>query len=523
MTKHKALVFLCGLALTVVPNIASADVLAGQPSCWQPAELDSSAIMLFTYDGMVVFSYDDSNVVKITKAGGSLIWFDTLMEDDYVAFDSLDPGTYRIFATGGISAMTGNPFTLRGMGSWYAVDQYGRGISTKLLSVGPGISDTSIAERPIVIFAYEDSTRVVLKDLDEDKVMWEGYLDSAEYHNQDMLGNWCVPFSVEASKGVSAYTGALCVESYPSSFNGTFTGTDFMLYSQYDRGKQDLQVIPWHDSTKVVVINLDNPADTIWEVFCPRKGWVEGVCINSYGSGPRAVYIQSDKDISVSQTPWVSYSTRNAAYYLARGIDAGGLGLGKEYYLPIELSITSESCLHVIAVKDATQVTVGKIPFGVQDEVQIWQGVLNEGEYYKYMNGGDAEDFVVCHVTASDTVLTMGSSNGVRHGSDFFSGWYWEKPGPGIGEETEPVTPVPVTPVTHLDSPIGREIVVRYSDCPRGFSASVFDVSGRKVDELRSSQTSGTITWGEGHTSGVYFIRSDSDVSTVTQRVILLK
>jgi len=82
-------------------------------------------------------------------------------------------------------------------------------------------------------------------------------------------------------------------------------------------------------------------------------------------------------------------------------------------------------------------------------------------------------------------------------------------------------------PVTHLDweviSPIGHQITLRYSDLPQGFSASVFDTSGRKVDELHSDLTSGTLEWGEGISPGVYFIREESETSPSVQKVILIE
>jgi len=72
-------------------------------------------------------------------------------------------------------------------------------------------------------------------------------------------------------------------------------------------------------------------------------------------------------------------------------------------------------------------------------------------------------------------------------------------------------------------SPIGHSIVLRYEDRPQGFSASVFDASGRKVDEIHASQASGTIIWGDTQTPGVYFIRSSSDNTMTTRKVILVK
>jgi hypothetical protein len=78
----------------------------------------------------------------------------------------------------------------------------------------------------------------------------------------------------------------------------------------------------------------------------------------------------------------------------------------------------------------------------------------------------------------------------------------------GVAEPSSPITP---SPVTHLEvaNPIGSSITLRYSNCPEGFRASVYDASGRKVDELHSSQSEGTIQWGGGrecYGPGVYFI-----------------
>ncbi len=81
------------------------------------------------------------------------------------------------------------------------------------------------------------------------------------------------------------------------------------------------------------------------------------------------------------------------------------------------------------------------------------------------------------------------------------------------------------SPLPHVDilPTIGQRIVMRYANYPQGFSAAVFDASGQKVDELHSDQPSGTITWGEGYSPGVYFIREMSDSLSATQKVILIR
>lgn len=83
-------------------------------------------------------------------------------------------------------------------------------------------------------------------------------------------------------------------------------------------------------------------------------------------------------------------------------------------------------------------------------------------------------------------------------------------------------------PVTHLSNwqitaSIGCQITLRYTDHPQGFHAQIFNALGRKVDEVRSASPSGTITWGEGRSRGVYFIQEIKRGSrSKVSRVILL-
>ncbi|TKJ43674.1 hypothetical protein CEE36_03030 [candidate division TA06 bacterium B3_TA06] len=391
--------------------------------------------------------------------------------------------------------------------------------------MGPKIS--SVSDAVIAVFAYYDSTHVVVRDIDEGGIIWEGDLDSAEYYLQDSPTPHPLIFSVESTKPVSAVTlSGLSgvVGTYAPAFNGTFTGQDFITYCHnWTEASQDLNIIPWEDDATVVVTDLDDPADTIWQVVCPKKGEIKGMDM------PQriALYIHADKDISVAQTPWASYGASMIAFYMVRGIDRGGTGLGTEFYLPVETSLSGGgrdyySRLHVVAFKDSTEVTVTRIPRDGGDKTEIWQGTLHTGEYYRYTSAlGDATAHAIYHVMASNKVATIASC-GDDKGSDFFPVADLAR----IGISEEP----PVTPVTHpsnwrLSASVGRQIVLQYFDMPQGFHASfaVFDAVGRKVDELHVSGSSGTITWPVTHHSpGVYFIRLQS-AKTATKKVILLR
>ena len=93
----------------------------------------------------------------------------------------------------------------------------------------------------------------------------------------------------------------------------------------------------------------------------------------------------------------------------------------------------------------------------------------------------------------------------------------------GVGVVEQPIVEKP--PNWEVVTSIGSQIVLRYQDSPDGFRASIFDASGRKVDELHSDLTQGTITWGECYGCygpGVYFIVPSGGKSSA-QKVVLIK
>jgi len=90
-----------------------------------------------------------------------------------------------------------------------------------------------------------------------------------------------------------------------------------------------------------------------------------------------------------------------------------------------------------------------------------------------------------------------------------------------VSVEEKPI----VEPVVNWEvvSSVGSRITLRYANHPVGFHASIFDAAGRKIDELHSDGVSGTITWGESMSPGVYFIRStDKSSGNNTARVVII-
>jgi len=68
---------------------------------------------------------------------------------------------------------------------------------------------------------------------------------------------------------------------------------------------------------------------------------------------------------------------------------------------------------------------------------------------------------------------------------------------------------------------VGSQVEFSYSGCVGGFHAEVFNSSGRKIDEIHRSESSGTVVWGRDRAPGVYFIR-ELDAG-VTRKVVLVK
>ncbi len=139
--------------------------------------------------------------------------------------------------------------------------------------------------------------------------------------------------------------------------------------------------------------------------------------------------------------------------------------------------------------------------------------------------GGEAEDLGHCvDQTADGGYIITGATK------SFSVGGYdlWLLKTDALGDTLSGIQEAVIDAASNWNilSPVGSEIVLRYSDFPHGFHAQVFDALGQKVAELHSVSPSGTLTWGEDdgcYSPGVYFIRSSSEEPSVTQKVILIK
>ncbi|MQY70795.1 hypothetical protein GH141_02525 [bacterium] len=140
--------------------------------------------------------------------------------------------------------------------------------------------------------------------------------------------------------------------------------------------------------------------------------------------------------------------------------------------------------------------------------------------------GGELADGGYCVQPLSNGgYIVAGGFDGSGHTPTHGNLWLLKTDSLGNVGITEP--PVPVTPVTQPDwqitSSVGPHIVLRYQDCPQGFHVDIYNAAGQKVDELHSSQTSGTVSWGEGFLPGVYFIVPETQGAVRAQKVVLIR
>ncbi|MBD3286771.1 hypothetical protein GF359_09155, partial [candidate division WOR-3 bacterium] len=422
---------------------------------------DEFATYAYTYDDMVIFSYDEENFVQVLDIFDNPVWSGTIPLDSFAIVDGLADSVYMVLATGEFTVVSGDPWGM-GLGTWCAVDENSRPVSTKLLSVGPKYLQMSgnYAEGVIAVFAYANNTHVIVRNLDTDGVIWEGDLNAGDhyyYRHDDPTNPRGFPYSVEASRPVSALTLNGMGGVYIPSFNGTFVGRDFLTYSPYCYQNGDVTknvaVLPWEDDTRVIIVDLDNPEDTIWDKVCPTAGVIEGTVISLPRRDQklgRGLKIHSDKDITFMNVPYATYGNNIIGFYIMAGIDRNGLGIGTEFHVPLVCSGGAgyATRLHVIAYSDNTSFTVTRTPKLGGAEEPIASGTLDRGEYYRFTAASwDVTQVGTYHVVADKGVGTIVNCYD-DNGATFLPLWFALHPNiaatPSFQfEETECLVPFP--------------------------------------------------------------------------------
>ncbi|MEA3312729.1 MAG: YCF48-related protein, partial [candidate division WOR-3 bacterium] len=171
-----------------------------------------------------------------------------------------------------------------------------------------------------------------------------------------------------------------------------------------------------------------------------------------------------------------------------------------------------------------TSMSMNDMTFPETDQVGY---VIGSNKAYKTTDGGNSwrklefgQDTILlfCHFVDNRLGFITGIHN-IELCLPYDPGFVMKTTDGLIGIKEEPVD-VRLSNLQVL-TPIGREAVLYYSNCPGGLHAQVFDVSGRKVDEMHAAGSSGTIIWGATHSPGVYFIRSSSGSATAGKVILI--
>lgn len=304
----------------------------------------------YTHSDILLFAYQNSTYFEIYRSGGSLLWSGTLHAGQN---RSLTPGAgvYLVAASQPFSVNVGDALSLYVWG-YYAVDQYGRGLST-LLHTWQADWYYSSVDPHFVVFAYQDATDVEVRNSTSQALIWSGRLNEGQHYANTALDG--VFLTVSASKPVSALSYTDQGYYVPAS-NGTFTGNKFYTYvgnaaAPEDYWTEDLNLIAY-ESTSIVVSDTGTGA-RIWSGVL-NPGQVHSIPdLNT-----RYVTVQSSGRIAVSVSPFASYPD-GMYYHSVYAQDSSGTGIGSQFFVPAIPHTSGLACrLIVFSYTDNNSVRV---------------------------------------------------------------------------------------------------------------------------------------------------------------------
>lgn len=261
-----------------------------------------------------------------------------------------------------------------------------------------------------------------------------------------------------------------------------------------------------YEATALWLIKTNSEGDTLWtkEFGGDNHGDVDGgQCVRQTGDGG---YI-------------ITGFRRSGGFWLLK-TDENGDTLWTRTY-------GGESGNSALETSDGNYVVVGRGP-----AENPWLSFYDDGDVllvkvdaygntiWQRHHGGDDVDAGYCVAQTSDGgyIITGWS------GSFIPVGLYLLKTDSLGFVEAIAEEPIPESPrYWELASPVCSRMVLRFWNQPHGFHASVFDASGRKVDAIKTTTSAGTLTWGEGFPSGVYFIQVKEKQQVSSAKVVLVR
>lgn len=296
-------------------------------------------------------------------------------------------------------------------------------------------------------------------------------------------------------------------------------------------------------SSSICVSKYDSIGNLVWEKFPwghTAQVYNRGYYVQEAPDGSYLVLsiIEGDsRATSLIKTDSLGNSLWTRSYYNSTWDPGGFIQVDDGYVIAAEILIKTDSSgdtlwmreydgdlNNIQLVTDGNYILTGSLWNPETEDRDLWLiKTDSSGEIlWERIYGGDEFD---CgnHVqqTLDGGYIVVGSTKSFGTGGGDI--YLLKTDSLGLLAVEEPVTPPEIQPIFEVVTAVGKQILLRFSPSEnrsQGDCVAIFDAAGRMVDELLLPQT-GSITWGEGFSPGVYFIR-EAEGST-TQKVILVR
>ncbi len=334
---------------------------------------------VFTFKDVTIFSYFDSTKVMIIGAAGDTVGNVTLKADTLY---SINPGQgiYSISGNKPYSVLIGDAIT-NYVNGFFALDQSGRGLSTKLNTWM--MTGSSKYDPHFIVFAYEDGTQYTIRELSTGNFVYASTLNKGQFLDFPNISTiQGKAIQVVSNKPVSAlsYTDQ---DYYVPSANGFFSGKLFYGFSGYSGYWQNsITVTSYADNNIVLITNLAT-GDTIavdtlglWQVKA------HGIKSDTFWK------VVSTGTVTAANIPFAGW--KGNYNYMARSADSTGKNIGTTFVIP-----TIKSKVSIFSYENNNRVKVIKLgnttypylsPTLIADTVlQVGKGFIFQSPYGNYV------------------------------------------------------------------------------------------------------------------------------------------
>ncbi|NOQ37776.1 hypothetical protein GQ472_02700, partial [archaeon] len=280
---------------------------------------DVAESYFYTLGDVIFFAYTNGTSLQLYDSADVLKYNNTLDRGD-MAIVKVSNGIYRSTGSEKYSVLVGDPVS-SGCSGYYAIDEEGLGASTDVFTH----TSNQVCENKFMVFSYDDNNHVIVRDAATNAVIADVVLNASDHWASNAVSGTHV--HVESDNPVTVLTADDQGYFVPSG-SGLFTGQLFHTYAG-TLWSGEVNAYAYEDNTTVTIRNTATNA--VLASGTINKGdslsWTFGAGTETY------VTVESDKDVTVSVQPFVSYtSSYHQGSYVADG--SSGSGIGLEFMAP---------------------------------------------------------------------------------------------------------------------------------------------------------------------------------------------